>query len=258
MNLFQADFMSSRSALFVEHYDNSTNSGNYGTPVVTVTGGTFVSANGKAVGSYAHPTNNVTLIDNFVSGGTFSSDVNDLCAEGFVTEENADGTCGVFTAAAKSGTNEALIKEGFEFTENGDGTFGVAEQAKEELAAIGAWVKDMQFNIDGTDYYQVILLSGIDSLDYDEVGFEVTVDGVTQTFRTDKVFRRIKIVDKDGNAQPVYASNFGEGVNYIFGESFNFTLDFKDKSITFVPFAIREGETEPIYGRANVIEKIYE
>lgn len=79
-------------ALYVEHYDNSTDSGNYGTPVVTVTGGTFNSTNAKAVASYANPnnaSNGVEALANFISGGTFNKVVEEsLLAAGYALTEN--------------------------------------------------------------------------------------------------------------------------------------------------------------------------
>ncbi len=91
-------FIGTGDALYVEHYDNSTSSENYGTPVVNITGGTFNSANGKAVGSYANPNNNVEALSGFITGGTFSSDVSDLCAEGLISENKN----GKYEVAAKS------------------------------------------------------------------------------------------------------------------------------------------------------------
>ena len=76
-------FVDTGDALYVEHYDNSANSENYGTPVVKVTGGTFISTNGKAVASYKNPNNNVEALDDFITGGTFSTDVTELCAFGY-------------------------------------------------------------------------------------------------------------------------------------------------------------------------------
>ena len=77
-------FKGTGDALYVEHYDNSANSENYGTPTVTITGGTFVSANGQAVASYANPNGDVEALEKFISGGTFATKPNaDYCAEGF-------------------------------------------------------------------------------------------------------------------------------------------------------------------------------
>ena len=89
-------FKDTGDGLYVEHYDNSTNSENYGIPTVTVTGGTFTSVNGKAVASYANTNNaGVEPLTGFISGGTFSSDVKDLCADGYTTELNENGTYGI-------------------------------------------------------------------------------------------------------------------------------------------------------------------
>jgi len=65
-----------------------------GTPTVSVTGGTFTSANGSAVATYAQ---NDTYDDekptNFVENGTFSSYLDDsLVATGFEAKSNGDGT----------------------------------------------------------------------------------------------------------------------------------------------------------------------
>ena len=65
-------FVDTGDGLYIEHYDNSTDSENYGTPSVTITGGTFTSANAKAVASYANPNNDVKALTGFIYGGTFS------------------------------------------------------------------------------------------------------------------------------------------------------------------------------------------
>ena len=79
-------------ALYVEHYDNSTDSGNYGTPVVTVTGGTFNSTNAHPIASYANPnnaSNGVEALAKFISGGTFNKVVEEsLLAAGYALTEN--------------------------------------------------------------------------------------------------------------------------------------------------------------------------
>ncbi|MBQ4156682.1 MAG: LPXTG cell wall anchor domain-containing protein [Clostridia bacterium] len=97
-------------ALYVEHFDNSTNSENYGTPVVAITGGTFVSANGKAVASYANPNNSLEEITEFITGGTFSSDIYELLAPGVTRTKNADGTYTVrIPSVPKTGDNSNVI-----------------------------------------------------------------------------------------------------------------------------------------------------
>ena len=89
-------FVSTGDGLYVEHYDNSTASENYGTPVVSVTGGTFTSVNNQAVASYANPNKNVQALTGFISGGTFSNEVPaDLCADGSAVVNNGNGTFSV-------------------------------------------------------------------------------------------------------------------------------------------------------------------
>lgn len=66
-----------------------------GTPVVAITGGTFeATGDGKAVASYGYDT--YEAVENFVSGGTFSTAVpEEYCAEGYIPKDNGDGTYGV-------------------------------------------------------------------------------------------------------------------------------------------------------------------
>ena len=61
---------------------------------VSIRGGRFVSVNAAAVESYTAGIENVEKIVDFISGGTFSSDVSQWCAEGYYSPENADGTFG--------------------------------------------------------------------------------------------------------------------------------------------------------------------
>lgn len=52
-----------------------------GSPKVSISGGTFTSINAEAVGSYSG--NEMPVLDGFITGGTFSSDISALCAEGY-------------------------------------------------------------------------------------------------------------------------------------------------------------------------------
>jgi len=97
-------FQDTGDALYVEHYDNSANSENYGTPTVTVTGGTFVSNNGNSIASYANPNNaanGVAALTQFVSGGCFNpAPADNLAKDGYVFSANGDGTYGVVEKVA--------------------------------------------------------------------------------------------------------------------------------------------------------------
>ncbi len=74
-------------AVVIEASANSA----YELPVVSITGGTFQSANGEAVAYYTEGESKLAD-ENFITGGTFSSDVSDLCEIGYGAEPQADGT----------------------------------------------------------------------------------------------------------------------------------------------------------------------
>jgi len=119
-------FVDTGDALYVEHYDNSTNSENYGTPTVLVTGGTFTSANAKAVVSYANSNNNVEALSGFLKGGTYSTEVPEAyCAEGYIAVDNGDGTYvvkkGEYVARnTTTGVGYETLKEAFDAAQTGD------------------------------------------------------------------------------------------------------------------------------------------
>lgn len=81
------------AALVIENVGGST--GYEEITSVSITGGTFESANSAAVASYTAGNEGVEAKTGFISGGTFSSDVSDLCAEGYKAAQNEDGTYGV-------------------------------------------------------------------------------------------------------------------------------------------------------------------
>lgn len=58
-----------------------------GVPQITISGGTFTSTNGKAVASYAY--GEYKPVTGIISGGTYSSNVNDLVAEGKMAVQEA-------------------------------------------------------------------------------------------------------------------------------------------------------------------------
>ncbi len=66
----------------------SCNYGGYPTPVVSITGGTFTSANNKAVASYN--SEDAEAVTGFIYGGKFSTDVSDYLADGY--HLNDDGS----------------------------------------------------------------------------------------------------------------------------------------------------------------------
>lgn len=77
-----------------------------GTPVPSITGGTFNSTNAKAVASYAY--GEYKPVTGIISGGTYSSNVNDLVAEGkMAVQEN--NTYKVYAVETNTTVNTAEV-----------------------------------------------------------------------------------------------------------------------------------------------------
>ena len=62
---------------------------------VAIKGGTFTSVNNVAIQSVTAGHDGVEAVKNFISGGTFSSDVSNLCAPSFIVQGNGNGGFGV-------------------------------------------------------------------------------------------------------------------------------------------------------------------
>ena len=183
-------FVDTGDGLYIEHYDNSTNSGNYGTPTVTITGGTFTSANAKAVASYANPKNDVKALTGFVSGGIFSD----------------AGVVG-------------LLAEGCSITYS-NGTYVV----KVEPVAIvgGKTYTDLQDAIDNANGNIVYLLKNVTIGEPLTIGETVTLDGNGYTLTYTGSNRAIDVNNADSDADLTImnltvdctASYCQRGINY--------------------------------------------
>jgi len=180
-------YVDTGDGLYVECYDNSTNSENYGTPTVTVTGGIFTSANGKAVASYANTNNNVEAPSKFISGGTFNTAVEETwCAEGYIPAENADGTYGVKVGsyvARVNGVGYETITAAINAANDGDTVNLLAGTFNEVVAP---WAKDSQhtseksITIVGAENFGTVLNGGM-YLGYDDSGCRehtITIKGI--------------------------------------------------------------------------------
>ena len=73
-------------------------------PSVLALSGTFISANGYAVYSYANAANNQEVIKNFITGGTFSSDVSEYVTEDFDVKAIDGGMFGIVAGLTGEGT----------------------------------------------------------------------------------------------------------------------------------------------------------
>lgn len=76
-----------------------------GAPQIAISGGTFTSTNGKAVASYAY--GNYKPITEFISSGTFSSEVNEYVAEGKKAIQETANVYKVYGVETSTGTDTA-------------------------------------------------------------------------------------------------------------------------------------------------------
>ena len=207
-----------------------------GVPTLEVTGGT-VKATGEgalAVKAYDYTADKVAAWTTAgesvnISGGSFSSEVPaDLCAKGFVPAANADGT------------------------------YGVKEETVNPFGKFASITNKPVLTQDGVTYYPVSVYAGIDSLNYQKVGFKYSVvatqiDGTELNSadnikETTTVYTAINGTNNAGVAYTYTAEQFDAA--YIYGQRFLFpTASFTSAKTTLyvTPFAVTlEGKT--VYG----------
>ncbi len=194
---------------------------------------------------------------NTTGGSTANGSANSYWLEkngGFIT----GGTFSNIGSADDVMTNLAsFLADGYTLTKNSNGTYGVAEETKTDIfGEQNAYINDITYEQDDADFYSVILLAGIDSLNYREVGFKVTVDGTTKEQGTNTVYTSILASDASGEEITVKPDDFGTKVGYIFGQRYEFDGKFKTSALTFCPYAI-DTNGNYIYGEEATIEKIY-
>ncbi len=107
-------------------------------------------------------------------------------------------------------------------------------------------------NDNGEDRYQVIFLSGIESLKYKKVGFEVTVNGETRTIETTTVYTGYTAA----GVKYTPADFWCDG-GYIFGQAINFRVELADASVTVRPFA-ESFDGQILYGESKSMNGIYQ
>ena len=191
---------------------------------LTVTGGTVKGASGKdaiLVRKTTRPTVSV-------SGGTFSSEVPaDLCAKGYTSVKNADGT------------------------------YTVAEQAVNPFGKSFSVVNKPVMTQDGVEYYTVVVYSGIDSLNYKKAGFAYRMEATKKNNETVKyqdvketttAYKAISGTNNQGKTYTYTAEQIGAA--YIYGQRFLFPVsDYTsaNTALYVTPYVVTlDGKT--IYG----------
>ena len=155
-----------------------------GTPAISISGGTFISENAQAVGSYNTPkagdATTEAPITNFISGGTFSTVVpDDYCANGFIPVTEADPTTGLYTVtqgayvAEINGTKYESLKDAVAAAQDGDtivllDDYDIANEEGNPWIVIDG--KELTIDLDGNT------LSSPDSVFVVKNGADVTVE----------------------------------------------------------------------------------
>ena len=126
-----------------------------------------------------------------------------------------------------------------------------SDEVSDKFGTKGAYIRNLTTTIGNTEYCQVYLFSGIDHLNYAEVGFEVKVNGRTNKMATFDAFETVAAKNAT-----ITASDIGPKCTKIFAYNVIFPTSYKDKSITYRAYAVdKEGNT--IYGKYVTIDKIY-
>ena len=211
----------------------------------TIESGTYTAGNVAVLGSGDKSELHVT-------GGTFCANEQKLVS----ANKN-----GVVAISGGSFTKEVLPEycaAGFAPVANEDGTYGVKEKTVNPFGKFASITNKPVLTKDGVIYYPVSVYAGIDSLNYQKVGFKYSVvatriDGtelntVDNIKETTTVYTAINGTNNAGAAYTYTAEQFDAA--YIYGQRFLFpTASFTSAKTTLyvTPFAVTlEGKT--VYG----------
>ena len=175
-------------------------------------------------------------------------DISVPAKDGFIFEGYYDGENGTGTQYYKA---DGKCAANWDKNENAT-LYAKWVEGNDKLGTKGVFMRNLKVTDGATTKYQVYLFSGIDDhTKYDEVGFEVTVNGNTINLTTNEACQAIS-----ASNGTFTASTLGAKCTRIFGYKVNFGEYYKDKSITYRAYAIDE-EGNTIYGKYVTIDKIY-
>ena len=174
-------------------------------------------SNGSFTGTIATGGSSTSKVNDInISGGTFSNEVaKEYCADGFVPVSTEDGK--------------------YTVTESSD-VFGTSFYAR-----------NLDITMDG--HYRVVLFAGIDSLNYEKVGFKITAGDITVTYDSKNVYRSVTI-----SGTQYSAGQFD--VFRLFGLAIQFPEVWDNTPIDYQPFAV-DLDGNVIYGEIYTIDDIY-
>ena len=232
--------------------DDTNNTENYQYTILVNKSDAIVEINDGTFFGVVSPNGNVIIADNIgtvkISGGNFTgsltkgdtSNVNIAISGGTFTEKPADEYVAI----------DYIVKP------NEDGTYGIVEETV-IFGGVYARINMPILEEDGKEYYQVTFYSGIDSLKYKEVGFELYVDGVMfAKSATNTVYGAISGVDENGDPIRVTAQELGSYRIFALTAQLAVEDNWDDTPIIFRSYALDlNGNT--IYGGFWMIDDIY-
>ena len=186
-----------------------------------------------------------------IKGGTFDGDITTTYVP---TAANWDN--GIISGGTFSKDVSAYLADGYELAENADGTYSVCKlpDAEKKLETRVLEIVENAQYVDG--FYRLTLFAGIDRTDYDEVGFEFTIDGgnaAKYTIANPKFYDKLNIYQKGelygGKAFTGADLERKEGnafCSYLFGGGVDIDQKYDNTLIKYRPFAVKGEET--IYG----------
>lgn len=131
------------------------------------------------------------------------------------------------------------------------------EKTADIFGARSAFIRNISNTDSAEQPYSVILLSGINSLSYGTVGFDVMVDGKVNSGTTSSVYEKIIAKTADADRVEVTPADFGGTAKYIFEQTFNFEEKYGALPMWFRPFAI-DFDGNYRYGDIFKIDMIYD
>ena len=223
------------------------------TGTLNVTGGEIVSMGKSSTGDWKDGTGGLDnaaininasygpIVAN-ISGGKMLAGGN---AIGVISTEN-DTTLNVTGGRFSDDSIGKYLEKGMTTEKANDGLYDIVER-NESFGNVAILTGEMNGNNP-----LLTLFTGINYLDYKNAGFDVTINGKTESVITNVVYDKVTVGETDYTT----AENFG-GSKYIFGAKLELdTAKYKDvKEFTIIPFATAPNG-EKIYSKDSTTVEI--
>lgn len=111
---------------------------------------------------------------------------------------------------------------------------------------------------DGVERFRVAFCSGIDSLDYKEVGFEISYPehDFKKSTSTTVVYENLTVHKTNGETAYYTPDKFGEDCEYLFFKTVQFGAKYDNSKLEWRPYAIKLDGTK-LVGKTSTVDDIY-